>query len=99
LSNLGLLYAQFKPQIDIFAISLSKREKTILLFSSKMLPFPVFQGERTILEDSIKIVEVPTMLFIDEQRILRHYYVGERTIEEDRKFIQEFCNESFAQKQ
>lgn len=99
LINLDLLYVEFKPQIDIFAISLSKLEKTMLLLSSRIVSFPVFQKERTSLEDSIKVVDVPTMLFIDEQRILRHIYVGERTIEEDRKLLYEFSNENFTQKQ
>jgi peroxiredoxin len=99
LSNLELLYKQFKPQIDIFAISLSKLEKTKTLISSKNYSFPVFQWKGMALKDSMKIVDVPTTLFVDEQRIIRHGYVGDRTIKDDKRLIQDFIEESFQQKQ
>ena len=97
LSNLKILYAQYKSKIDFFAISLSKLEKTKMLLSSQNLPFPLFQWKRTALQDSMKIVDIPTMFFIDEQRIVRNEYIGDRTLKEDKTLIQNFCEESFIQ--
>lgn len=99
LSNLDLLYGQFKSQIDFFAISLSNSKETKLLLSSEKYSFPVFQGERNALVDSMKIIGTPTIFFADEQQILRRRYVGDRPIGKDRKLLQEFSNESFIHKQ
>jgi peroxiredoxin len=99
LSNLDLLYTQFKSQVEFFAISLSKKEKTKILFSSEKYSFPFFLWKRTALKDSMKIVDIPTIFFIDEQRIIRHVYVGDRTLKEDKTLIRKFCKESFKQKQ
>jgi peroxiredoxin len=95
LTNLDLLYSQFRPQIDIFAISLSKLERTKVLLLSRKFSFPVFHWKRTTIKDSMNIVNVPTMFFIDEHRIMRHVFVGDRTLKEDKTLIQNFCGESF----
>jgi hypothetical protein len=97
LFNLGYLYTQFNSQVEFFAISLSKKEITMMLFSSQSFPFPVFLLNRTTLQDSMKIVDVPTIVYIDEHRIMRHVFVGDRTFKEDRTLIQNFCRESFIQ--
>ena len=97
LANLNCLYAHFKSQIDFFALSLSNSDITKLLLTSEKYSFPVFQAERNASIDSM-IINPPTMLFVDEQRILRHRYSGDRTLEKDKRLIQEFSNELFIQK-
>ena len=99
LSNLKILYTQYKSKIDFFAISLSRLEITNMFLSSQNFPFPVFQWKRTALQDSMKIVDVPTMFFLDEQRIVRNEYMGNRTLKEDKTLIQNFCEESVLQKE
>ena len=99
LSNLKILYTQYKSKIDFFAISLSRLEITKMFLSSQNFPFPVFQWKRTALQDSMKIVDVPTMFFLDEQRIVRNEYMGNRTLKEDKALIQKFCEESVIQKE
>jgi thiol-disulfide isomerase/thioredoxin len=98
LLNLELLYTQYNSQVEFFAISLSKKEITMMLLSSQSFPFPVFLLNRTTLQDSMKIVNVPTIVYIDDHRIIRHVFVGERTLKEDKTLIQNFCGESFIQK-
>jgi peroxiredoxin len=98
LSNVKILYPPYKSKIDFFAISLSTLEKTKMLVSSQNFPFPVFLWKRTAGQNSMTIVDVPTMLFIDEQRIIRNEYVGARTLTEDKTLIHEFCEDSFMPK-
>jgi peroxiredoxin len=95
LSNFDLIYNQFKQKINVFAVSLSKPNKTKALLTSRTYPFPVFQAEESTYKDSIKIFDLPTILYIDEQQILRHYYIGDRNIAEERMLLTEFSNESF----
>ena len=97
LANLNFLYARFKSQIDFFALSLSNSDITKSLLTSEKYSFPVFQVARSASVDSLKI-SPPTMFFIDEHRILRHRYSGDRTLEKDKRLMQEFSNEIFIQK-
>jgi peroxiredoxin len=99
LTNLELLYKQFKPQVEFFAISLSKKEITRKLVSSENYSFPVFLSNHRAVKDSMKIVNIPSLLFVDEQRIIRHGYAGDRTLREDKMLIQNFCEETFISKQ
>jgi peroxiredoxin len=98
LSNFELLYNQYKQTINILAISISKPNKTKAFLTSKTYPFPVFQAEESTSQDSMKIFNVPTILYIDEQKILRHYYTGERNIAEERILLRHFSNEGFTEK-
>ena len=97
LLNLELLYTQFNSHVEFFAISLSKKEITKMLFSSQSFPFPVFLLNRTTLQDSLKIVDFPTIVYTDEHRIMRYVFIGERTLKEDKTLIQNFCEKSFMQ--
>ena len=97
LSNLDFLQSQFKSRIDFFAISLSSSAVTKSLVTSEKYSFPVFQAVRNSLLDSMNI-GAPTMFFVDEQRFLRHRYTGDRTLEKDKRLIQEFIDEAFIQK-
>ena len=98
LSNLNKLYEQYKTKVNFFAISMSQLENTKILMSSQKIPFSVFLWTRTASQDSLKISDVPTLLFVDEQRIIRNEYIGNRALTEDKTLIQSFCEEPFTQK-
>jgi peroxiredoxin len=98
LSNFDLLYHQFKKKINIVAISLSTSNKTKAFLTSRTYPFPVFQAVDDSSQDSMRIFDFPTILYVDEQRILRHHYIGERTIAQDKMLLSEFIHESFTEK-
>jgi peroxiredoxin len=93
LSHYQLLYPSFKSEVPIIAISLSNSMKTTSFLSSNNTSFPTFLGQRKLLDDSLQITDVPTLLFIDDQQIIRHAYSGERLLEEDRKLLSEFTQE------
>jgi peroxiredoxin len=92
------LYKQFGHTINIIAISMSNPNKTDALLASMAYPFPIFQSADSALQDSLKIFELPAILYTDEQQILRHFYFGERTMTEERMLLLKFAEERFADK-
>jgi peroxiredoxin len=95
LSNFDSLYSQFKSRIDFFAISLSNLEETKMLVSLEKFLFPIFQGESDTLLDTLKINGTPVIFFVDEQQILRHRYLGDRSLKKDKQLLQEFIDEIY----
>jgi peroxiredoxin len=97
LSHFDSLNIQFKKKINIIAISMSNINSTKALLASRQYPFPVFQSEESASQDSMRIIELPTILYIDEQQILRHLYIGERTIAEERMLLTKFTDGRFSE--
>jgi hypothetical protein len=97
-SHYQFLYPTFKSEVHIIAVSLSNSMKTASFLSSNNTSFPTFLGQRIILDDSLQITDVPMLLYIDEQQIIRHTYSGERSLEEDRKLLSEFTQENSIKK-
>jgi hypothetical protein len=98
LSNYQLLYPTFKSEIHFIAVSLSNPVKTASYFSSVNSSFPIFLCQRKLLADSLQITDIPSLLFIDEQQRIIHFFSGDRLLEEDRKLLDEFIQDKSIKK-
>jgi peroxiredoxin len=99
LSDLDGVYVQFKSRMEFIALSLSTLERTKQLFEMKKYSFPLFQWCRSVIKDSLNVTEVPAVVFVDEQRIVRHGYTGDKQIGEVRTLLQKFAGGSFSRKE
>jgi peroxiredoxin len=90
LANLNALYPKFNRTMDFFVVSLSSAEETKLFITDKRLSFQIFHQEKNVAKDTFRLVGVPAILLVDELRMLRQQYLGERREEEDEKLLQSF---------
>lgn len=90
LENMHRLSSRYGKLIQFVGVSLSDRDKTREFSARSGYSFDLFQMDYEKAREIIGIALVPTILFVDENQILKQRLVGEQPLAKTEKAVQEF---------